>query len=69
MKKKSSTHVKDEATISCLPIVDTKMGTKEEVTKELHNLGELRRTTTKVLKGGNIKVFATIAGRRRRNGM
>jgi len=43
--------------------VDTKMLAKEEVTKKLHKLGELRRTTTKVFKGRDLKVFATIAGK------
>ena len=50
-------------TISHLPNVDTLMVTKEEVTKELHNLEELRRTTTRVLKEIDLKVFATMVGR------
>ena len=40
------------------------MVTKEEAIKELHNQGELRRTTTRVLKRRDLKVSATIAGRR-----
>ena len=39
------------------------MVTKEEVNKEMHNLEELRRTTIRVFKRRNLKVFATIAGR------
>ena len=38
--------------------------TKEEVINELHNLRELRTMTTRVLKEKDLKVFATIAGRR-----
>ena len=37
---------------------------KEEVSKELHNLGELRRMTIRILKKRDLKVFITIAGRR-----
>ena len=37
MKKKHSTQMRIGATISCLPNVDTKVVTKEEATKELHN--------------------------------
>ena len=52
------------AIISCLPNEDTKMVTKEETIKELHNLRELSKTTTRVLKGRDLMVFATIAGKR-----
>ena len=52
------------AIISRLPNVDTKMVTKEEVTKEQHNLGELKRTTTRVFKERDLKVFAIIVGRK-----
>ena len=38
--------------------------TKEEVTKELYNQEELRRTITITLKGRDLKASATIAGRR-----
>ena len=64
MKKKHYTHVKAETTRSRLPNVDTKMVTKEEVIKELHNLRKLRRMTTRVVKIRDLKVSATIAGRR-----
>ena len=37
---------------------------EEEATKELHNQRELIRTTTRDLKERDLKVFATIAGRR-----
>ena len=52
------------ATISRLPNVDTKMVTKKKFTKELHNLGYLRRMTTRVLKGRDLKLFATTEKRR-----
>ena len=63
MKKKHSTQVKVGAIIGLLPNVDT-MVTKEEATKELHNLRELRRTTTRVSKKRDFEVFAIIAGKR-----
>ena len=63
VKKKHSTQVKDGAIIGRLPNVDT-MVTKEEVTKELYNHGELRRTMTITLKGRDLKAYATIAGKR-----
>jgi len=50
--------------ISHLPNVDTKTVTKEGVIKELHNLRELRRMTTGVLKERDLKLIAIIAGRR-----
>ena len=59
-KKKSSTQVKVRVTKSH---DDTKIVTKKEDTKELHNLGELIRTTTRVLKERGLKIFATIVGR------
>ena len=64
MKKKHSTRVKVGATISHLPNVDTKTVTKEGVIKELHNLRELRRMTTGVLKERDLKLIAIIEGRR-----
>ena len=51
------------AIIGRLPNVDT-MVTKEEVTKELYNQGELRRTITITLKGRDLKASATIVGKR-----
>ena len=63
VKKKHSTQVKVGAIIGRLPNVDT-MVTKEEVTKELHNLRELRRTTTRVSKERDLEVFAIIVGKR-----
>ena len=44
--------------------MDTKMVTKEKATDKLHNLEELRRATRRVIKGRNLKVFATIVKRR-----
>ena len=37
--------------------------TKEKITKKLHNQWEIIRTRTRALKGRNLKVFATIAGK------
>ena len=54
---------KSRGNIIRLSNVDTKMVTKEEATKKLHNQGELRRMTTRALKGRNLKVFATTAGK------
>ena len=51
--------VKVGAIIGRLPNVDT-MVTKEEATKELHNLRELKRTTTRVSKERDLEVFAII---------
>ena len=63
MKKKHSTQIKVGATISRLPNMDTKMVRKEETTKEMHSQGELIRMKIRALKGRDLKVFATIAGR------
>ena len=56
--------MKVETTISRLPNVDKKSVTKEKATKELHNQGEIKRTTTRALKGRGLKIFVTIARRR-----
>ena len=56
--------MKVRAIISHLPNVDTKMEIKKKVTKELHNLEELKITTTRVTQGRYLKVFATLAERR-----
>ena len=37
---------------------------KRKVTNELHNLGELRRMTTRIRNRRDLKVFATIVERR-----
>lgn len=43
------------------------MVTKEEVTKESHNLVELRRMTRRLLKGRDLKVFSTVVERMVKN--
>ena len=40
--------------MSRVPSMDTKIVTKEDATKKLHNQGELRRTTTNCGKKGNM---------------
>ena len=45
--------------------MDTKMVTEEEVTKELHNQGELRGKTTRALKGRDLKIFVIVKNGRK----